>query len=96
MNDLFDIPADLDTPVSAYLKLAPFGRRFLLESVGGSGREARYSLLGFGQADEFVMPPEQFVTPFNAKPLRSMVTRLVVIWIAWVFWFGTSRLLVRT
>lgn len=56
MNDLFDIPADLDTPVSAYLKLAPFGRRFLLESVGGSGREARYSLLGFGQADECLLP----------------------------------------
>ncbi len=29
----FDIAADLDTPVSAYLKLRPFRPRFLLESV---------------------------------------------------------------
>jgi len=35
MQSAFDIPADLDTPVSAYLKLAPFEPRFLLESVVG-------------------------------------------------------------
>ncbi len=44
----FDITADLDTPVSAYLKLAPFRPRFLLESVEGGERVARYSFLGFG------------------------------------------------
>ncbi|MFQ5530041.1 MAG: anthranilate synthase component I family protein [Gemmatimonadota bacterium] len=48
MSRLFDIAADLDTPVSAYLKLAPFGPRFLLESVEGGERLARYSFLGFG------------------------------------------------
>ena len=52
MQAPFDIPADLDTPVSAYLKLTPFGRRFLLESVVGAERQARYSFLGFGRADE--------------------------------------------
>ena len=50
MHTFFDIPADLDTPVSAYLKLEPLGGRFLLESVGGSGQNARYSFLGFGDA----------------------------------------------
>jgi anthranilate synthase component 1 len=45
----FDIAADLDTPVSAYLKLAPFGPRFLLESVEGGERLARYSFIGFGR-----------------------------------------------
>jgi len=43
MKRPFDIAADLDTPVSAYLKLAPFQPRFLLESVEGGERLARYS-----------------------------------------------------
>jgi anthranilate synthase component 1 len=48
MKPPFDIAADLDTPVSAYLKLAPFQPRFLLESVEGGERLARYSFIGFG------------------------------------------------
>jgi len=48
LHPAFDIAADLDTPVSAYLKLAPFGPRFLLESVEGGERLARYSFIGFG------------------------------------------------
>jgi anthranilate synthase component 1 len=47
---VFDIAADLDTPVSAFLKLAAFSPRFLLESVEGGERLARYSFLGFGDA----------------------------------------------
>lgn len=52
MNARFDIAADLDTPVSAYLKLREFRTRFLLESVEGGERLARYSFLGFGDASE--------------------------------------------
>ena len=52
MQSPFDIPADLDTPVSAYLKLRPFRPRFLLESVEGGERIARYSYIGFGDALE--------------------------------------------
>src|SRR5271165_7082872 len=52
MNRPFDIAADLDTPVSAYLKLAPFSPRFLLESVEGGERLARYSFIGFGDCLE--------------------------------------------
>lgn len=48
MQPPFDIPTDLDTPVSAYLKLRPFGPRFLLESVEQAERLARYSFIGFG------------------------------------------------
>lgn len=48
----FDIAADLDTPVSAYLKLRPFRPRFLLESVEGGMRVARYSFIGFGDCLE--------------------------------------------
>ena len=45
MKPPFDIAADLDTPVSAYLKLAPFGPRFLLESVEGGEHIGRYSFI---------------------------------------------------
>jgi len=50
MQAPFDIAADLDTPVSAYLKLGALRPRFLLESVEGGERLARYSFLGFGDA----------------------------------------------
>ncbi len=43
----FEIFADLDTPVSAWLKLRPLRPRYLLESVE-AGRLGRYSFLGFG------------------------------------------------
>src|SRR5882672_9038702 len=64
MNNLpFDIPADLDTPVSAFLKLAPLKPRFLLESVEGGERLGRYSFLGFGDADEFRVEPALHESP---------------------------------
>ena len=46
MKPPFDIAGDLDTPVSAYAKLAAFNPRFLLESVEGGEHVARYSFLG--------------------------------------------------
>ena len=55
MQAPFDIAADLDTPVSAYLKLGELKPRFLLESVEGGERLARYSFLGFGDALEVRM-----------------------------------------
>ena len=55
MEAPFDIAADLDTPVSAYLKLGGLKPRFLLESVEGGERLARYSFLGFGDALEIRM-----------------------------------------
>ena len=50
MQAPFDIAADLDTPVSAYMKLKALEPRFLLESVEGGERLARYSFLGFGDS----------------------------------------------
>jgi anthranilate synthase component 1 len=58
MEAPFDIAADLDTPVSAYLKLRDLQPRFLLESVEGGERLARYSFLGFGDALEVRMDGE--------------------------------------
>jgi anthranilate synthase component 1 len=53
MQPPFDISADLDTPVSTYLKLGPLQPRYLLESVEGGKHLARYSFLGFGDVLEF-------------------------------------------
>jgi anthranilate synthase component 1 len=50
MKPPFDIAADMDTPVSAYRKLRAFGPTFLLESVEGGQRLARYSFIGLGKA----------------------------------------------
>jgi anthranilate synthase component 1 len=58
MQAPFDIAADLDTPVSAYLKLAALKPRFLLESVEGGRHLARYSFIGFGEAMEVRLTQE--------------------------------------
>lgn len=55
MNPPFDIPADLDTPVSAFLKLAPLAPRFLLESVVGGDTVGRFSFLGLGDGIEVLL-----------------------------------------
>ncbi|HTY48084.1 MAG TPA: anthranilate synthase component I family protein [Steroidobacteraceae bacterium] len=52
MKPPFDIAGDLDTPVSAFMKLSAFRPRFLLESVEGGERLARYSFIGFGDSLE--------------------------------------------
>lgn len=41
-----ELPADLETPVSVYLKLRGQGPSFLLESVEGGEQMARYSFIG--------------------------------------------------
>ncbi|MCB0210403.1 MAG: anthranilate synthase component I [Anaerolineae bacterium] len=41
-----DLPADMETPVSVYLKLQDEGPSFLLESVSGGEHVARYSFIG--------------------------------------------------
>ena len=53
MEPPFDISADLDTPVSTYLKLGALQPRYLLESVEGGVHLARYSFLGFGAVRDF-------------------------------------------
>ncbi|HEY5643987.1 MAG TPA: anthranilate synthase component I family protein [Woeseiaceae bacterium] len=68
MQAPFDIAADLDTPVSAYLKLGALRPRFLLESVEGGERLARYSFLGFGDALEVRMDGEGFRVNGEQRP----------------------------
>jgi anthranilate synthase component 1 len=50
-----EIAADLDTPVSALLKLRPLDPVFLLESAAGGERIGRFSFLGLGTHAEVVL-----------------------------------------
>ena len=68
MQAPFDIAADLDTPVSAYLKLKSLRPRFLLESVEGGERLARYSFLGFGDAVEVRMDADSLSIDGRQEP----------------------------
>ncbi|MCP4701330.1 MAG: anthranilate synthase component I [Gammaproteobacteria bacterium] len=54
---LREILADFDTPLSAYLKLAEGPYSYLLESVQGGEKWARYSIIG--------LPARQFVKVFD-------------------------------
>ncbi|MCA9970432.1 MAG: anthranilate synthase component I [Anaerolineales bacterium] len=50
-----ELPADLETPVSVYLKLAGSGPSFLLESITGGEQVARYSFIGVAPSKAFVL-----------------------------------------
>jgi anthranilate synthase component I len=50
-----ELPADLETPVSVYLKLAGQGPSFLLESVSGGEHVARYSFIGINPSQAFIL-----------------------------------------
>lgn len=52
---LREVPADLETPVSLYLKLRGEGASFLLESVEGGERIARYSFIGVRPRAEYIL-----------------------------------------
>jgi anthranilate synthase component 1 len=43
---IVNLPADLETPVSAFLKLRPVGAKFLLESADGVELTGRYTFIG--------------------------------------------------
>jgi anthranilate synthase component 1 len=71
MEAPFDIAADLDTPVSAYMKLRELRPRFLLESVEGGERLARYSFIGFGDALEVFMDDDSLRINGASRPRPS-------------------------
>ncbi len=58
-----EFKADLETPVSAYLKIAHGKYSFLLESVEGGERLARYSFLGTEPALVMKTTAENFTDP---------------------------------
>ena len=50
-----ELPSDLDTPVSLFLRLAGNAPAFLLESVDGGERIARYSFMGIRMREALVL-----------------------------------------
>ena len=50
-----EISADLETPISVYLKLCGDGPSFLLESVEGGERIARYSFIGVAPRSQYIL-----------------------------------------
>ncbi|MEZ4416306.1 MAG: anthranilate synthase component I family protein [Gemmatimonadota bacterium] len=71
MRSFFDITADLDTPVSAYLKLKSLEPRFLLESVEGGERIARFSFIGLGVGLEVRLDGDGITVDGERRPLPS-------------------------
>jgi anthranilate synthase component 1 len=50
-----EISADLETPISVYMKLRGEGASFLLESVEGGERIARYSFIGVKPRAQYII-----------------------------------------
>ena len=71
MKPPFDISGDLDTPVSAFMKLAAFEPRFLLESVEGGERLARYSFIGFGDGLEVKLDRDGLRVGRERRPIPA-------------------------
>ncbi len=62
-----EIPADLETPVSAFLKLKDRGARFLLESVEMGENLGRYSFIGLDYMRGFKVLPGRVVIEENGR-----------------------------
>ncbi len=75
-----EISTDLDTPVSAYLKVARRPYSFLLESVEGGERLARYSFIGTEPCDVITTGPGR---PYGAvdplKPVEEALARYQLV-----------------
>ncbi len=77
MKPPFDIVADLDTPVSAFLKLKPLDARFLLESVERGEQVARFSFLGLGSVLDLHLEPQSLTV--NGKTQSRLSGRAGVL-----------------
>ncbi len=76
-----DISADLETPISVYIKLRGEGASFLLESVEGGERIARYSFIGVQPRAEYILRDEEIevkdkggsrITHYPGDPTRFL------------------------
>ncbi|CAN5304791.1 anthranilate synthase component I [soil metagenome] len=72
-----EIAADLETPVSAFLKLAELDPVFLLESAAGGESIGRYSFIGLGARHELALEAHELIVdgrlqPFDGDPLGRL------------------------
>jgi anthranilate synthase component 1 len=80
-----EIHADLDTPVSVYLKMRGQGASFLLESVEGGERIARYSFIGVNPRARYILRSNNVeifehgktrTLPVSGDPLQALQNEL--------------------
>jgi anthranilate synthase component 1 len=64
-----EMPADIETPVSAFLKLRDLGARFLLESVESGTVLGRYSFIGIKPETKIIMDKENVVLRNSTQSL---------------------------
>ncbi|MBD2858627.1 anthranilate synthase component I [Spongiibacter sp. KMU-158] len=67
--------ADLETPLSAYLKLADSPYSYLFESVHGGEKWGRYSILGLGASTILRAEGDQLTIKDNGELVESVTTR---------------------
>ncbi|HET6267562.1 MAG TPA: hypothetical protein VFG11_07580, partial [Acidobacteriota bacterium] len=72
---MIEFAADLETPVSAFIKLSPLQPVFLLESAERNETVGRYSFLGILPREYFVLTDLQKASPFFSS-LASVLSRL--------------------
>ena len=70
-----ELPADLETPVSVYLKLAGSVPSFLLESVTGGEQLARYSFIGIHPSKAYVFRGRELEVHAYLGNERQVVSR---------------------
>ncbi len=87
----FEIPADIETPVSTYLALDQEGRKsFLLESVEKGESIGRYSFIGIEPEIEFIAKKndvtvrfkdkvQTFISPNPLKELKELINSMNVV-----------------
>ncbi len=68
-----EIEADLETPVSVYLKLRDQGPSFLLESVTGGESLARYSFIGLNPHSAYIVDDNNVVRRYGRGLTQSEV-----------------------
>ena len=77
MQAIFDITGDLDTPVSAFMKLGAFRPRFLLERVEGCERLGRFSFIGFGDGLEVRLDAQGLAVGEERVPVPTSTAALL-------------------
>jgi len=77
-----EIAADLDTPVSAFLKLGELDPVFLLESVTGGERVGRYSFIGVGRRHDVSLEREALTVDGVARETGGEPLAALEAWLA--------------
>ena len=70
-----EVLADLDTPVSAYMKMSGGEYSFLLESVEGGEKWARYCFLGFDPSIIVSIKGNEVIVNNNGQSESILITK---------------------